>query len=247
MATTSVEAPATDDAVLDPSVLVVLVVHDGARWLPECLRSLAAQRYPRLGVVAVDNASRDGSSELLDKALGERRVLTLPEDRGVAGALLAASELPAAQAADYVLLIHDDTALAPDAVARLVEAAQGIHGIERVGVVGPKVVDWDDPRVLREVGRSVDAFGHPYSPLQEGERDKGQYDRVLEVLFVSSCAMLISSEALQRTGRFDERYGGHHDDLDFCWRARVAGFRVLMTPTAQARHRGASVRGERAT
>ena len=247
MATTSVEAPATDDAVLDPSVLVVLVVHDGARWLPECLRSLAAQRYPRLGVVAVDNASRDGSSELLAKALGERRVLTLPEDRGVAGALLAASELPAAQAADYVLLIHDDTALAPDAVARLVEAAQGIHGIERVGVVGPKVVDWDDPRVLREVGRSVDAFGHPYSPLQEGERDQGQYDRVLEVLFVSSCAMLISREALQRTGRFDERYGGHHDDLDFCWRARVAGFRVLMTPTAQARHRGASVRGERAT
>jgi hypothetical protein len=107
-------------------------------------------------------------------------------------------------------------------------------------------VDWDDPRVLREVGRSVDAFGHPYSPLQEGERDQGQYDRVLEVLFVSSCAMLVSREAWQRTGAFDERYGGHHDDLDFCWRARVAGFRVLMTPLAQARHRDATVRGVRA-
>jgi GT2 family glycosyltransferase len=246
MATTSTDRPATDDAVRAPSVLAVLVVRDGARWLPECLRSLAAQRYPRLGVIAVDGGSTDGSSEILAQALGARRVLTLPEDRGVAGALRAAAELPAAQAADYLLVLHDDAALAPGAVERLVETAEGIHGVERVGVVGPKVVDWDDPRILREVGRSVDAFGHPYSPLQEGERDQGQYDRVLEVLFVSSCAMLVSRDALQRTGPFDERYGGHHEDLDFCWRARVAGFRVLMTPLAQARHRDAGARGERA-
>jgi GT2 family glycosyltransferase len=245
MVTTSADRPATDDAVRIPSVLVVLVVRDGAPWLRECLQSLAAQRYARLGVIAVDNASTDGSVDLLVQALGDRRVLRVDEDRGIAGALSLASELPAAQEADYLLILHDDAALAPDAVTRLVETAEGIHGLERVGVVGPKVVDWDDPRVLREVGRSVDAFGHPYSPLQEDERDQGQYDRVLEVLFVSSSAMLVSREALQRTGRFDERYGGHHDDLDFCWRARVAGFRVLMTPLAKVRHRSASTRGER--
>lgn len=245
MITTSAGRPATDDDVRTPSILVVLVVRDGAPWLRECLQSLASQRYERLGVIAVDNASTDGSHDLLIQALGDRRVLRLDEDRGIAGALSLASELPAAREAEYLLILHDDVALAPDAVVRLVETAEGIHGIERVGVVGPKVVDWDDPRVLREVGRSVDAFGHPYSPLQEDERDQGQYDRVLEVLFVSSCAMLVSREALQRTGRFDERYGGHHDDLDFGWRARVAGFRVLMTPLAKVRHRGASTRGER--
>jgi GT2 family glycosyltransferase len=245
MVTTTADRSATDDAVRTPSVLVVLVVRDGARWLRECLQSLAVQRYPRLGVVAVDNASADGSNEILLQALGERRVLTLSEDQGIAGALRAAADLPAAQAADYLLVLHDDAALASDAVLRLVEAAEGIHGVERVGVVGPKVVDWDDPRILREVGRSVDAFGHPYNPLQEGERDQGQYDRVLEVLFVSSCTMLVSREAWQRTGQFDERYGGHFDDLDFCWRARVAGYRVLMTPLAQAQHFDAGVRGER--
>ncbi len=245
MVITTADRPATDDPVSTPSVLAVLVVRDGARWLRECLRSLAAQRYPRFGVIAVDCGSVDGSREVLMQALGERRVLALEEDRGIAGALQAAAELPAVRSADYLLIVHDDTALEPDAVARLVETAEGIHGVERVGVVGAKVVDWEDPRVLREVGRSVDAFGHPYSPLQEGEWDQGQYDRVLEVLFVSSCAMLVSREAWLRTGRFDERYGGHHDDLDFCWRARVAGFRVLMTPLAQARHRDATARGER--
>jgi len=53
-------------------------------------------------------------------------------------------------------------------VARLVEAATGIPGVDRVGVVGAKIVDWDDPRELRDVGRSADRFGHPYSPLQPG-------------------------------------------------------------------------------
>ena len=223
----------------------MLVTRDAAGWLRECLQSLAAQTHPRLGVLAVDNGSTDGTIELLGQALGEQRVIALGENRGIAGALAAATELGPAQAADYLLLMHDDAALAPDAVARLVEAAEGIRGVERVGVVGPKVVDWDDPRILREVGRSTDRFGHPYSPLQDGERDQGQYDRVLEVLFVSSAVMLISREAWLRTGRFDERFDGHHDDLDFCWRARVAGFRVLMTPLATARHRDASGRGER--
>src|SRR5919201_1575155 len=197
MVTTSVDRPAAPDAVRTPSVLVLLVVRDGTGWLRDTLLSLARQTYARLGIVAVDNASTDGSAELLVRALGEGRVLALDRNRGV----------------------------------------------ERVGVVGPKVVDWDDPRVLREVGRSTDAFGHPYTPLQDGELDQGQYDRVLEVLFVSSCAMLISAEAWRRTGAFDERLSGHHDDLDFCWRARPAGVPGLMTPPPPGPHPGAAPPG----
>ena len=88
--------------------------------------------------------------------------------------------------------------------ARLVEAAVGI-GVEDVGIVGAKIVDRDDPRSLRDIGRSSDRFGHPSSSLQAGEIDQGQFDRVLEVLCVSSAAMLISREAVERTDLFDER------------------------------------------
>ncbi|HXF74034.1 MAG TPA: glycosyltransferase family 2 protein, partial [Actinomycetota bacterium] len=228
-----------------PSVLVLLVVKDGAPWLRECLQALAAQTYPRLGVLAIDNGSRDGSRELLEQALGPGRVLALGEDLGVAGSIQAALErIPAAAEVDFLLVLHDDAVLSPDAVERMVEAAT-LEGVERIGVVGPKVLDWDDPRVLREVGRAADRFGHPASPLQDGEVDHGQYDRVREVLFVSSVAMLVSREAWRRTGPPDERLASYHEDLDFCWRARVAGFRVLFTPLATVRHRGAAGRGER--
>src|SRR4029450_10171318 len=135
--------------------------------------------------------------------------------------------------------------LAPETTYGFLEAAEGIKGVDRVGVVGPKIVDWDHPRVLREVGRSTDRFRHPYTPLQDGERDPGPSARLLEVLFAPSAVMLVSREAWQRTGPFDERFAGHHDDLDFCWRARLAGFRALMTPLATARHRDATSRGER--
>ncbi len=227
-----------------PSVLVVLVVRDAIGWLRASLSALGAQSYPRMGVVAVDNASRDGSTELLVKALGEQRVIALDQDRGLAGSVRLALEHAAAQAADFLLVLHDDTALDPDAVTRLVDAAVGI-GVEDVGAVGPKLVDWDEPRLLVDVGRSADRFGHPYTPLQPGEIDQGQFDRVVEVLCVPTSAMLVRRDVWQRIGSFDERLDARHEDLDFCWRARLAGFRVVMTPLARARHRGASARGER--
>jgi GT2 family glycosyltransferase len=237
------DQPSSTPTVSVRSVAIVLVVRDAARWLRDCVQGLSAQTHPRVGIVAVDNASSDGSRDLLRQALGSERVIALTENQGLPGAMAAALEHPAVREADYVLLLHDDTVLSPDAVSRMVDAAEQI---ENVGVVGPKVVDWDDPRVLREVGRSTDRFGFPYSPLEDGELDQGQYDRVREVLFVSSCAMLISRAARERMGLPDERLSAHHDDLDLCWRARVAGFRVVMTPLATARHRGSSMRGERA-
>lgn len=221
-----------------PSVLVVLIVRDAVGWLRETLSALSAQTYPRLAVIAVDRASTDGSAELLAQALGEGRVVTLPSDEGAARALEAAVAVPIAGEADHLLVLHDDAALDPDAVARLVEAT-AIPGVDRVGVVGAKVVDWDDPRELRDVGRSADRFGHPYSPLQPGEIDQGQFDRVLEVLCVSSSAMLVAREAWQRMGLFDDRIPGVQAEVDLCWRARLAGFRVLMTPLARVRHRAA--------
>ncbi|MEX0984185.1 MAG: glycosyltransferase, partial [Actinomycetota bacterium] len=221
-----------------PSVLVVLVVRDASAWLRDTLQALAAQTYERVGVLAIDDASEDGSHELLVHALGPERVHRLDRRYGIAGAFGAATEHPAAAAADHLLLLHDDAVLDPEAIARLVDATR-LAGAEGVGIVGAKIVDHDDPRRLRDVGRSSDRFGHPYTPLQPGEIDQGQFDRVLEVLSVDTCAALIAREVWQAIGLFDERLGDDDGDSDLCWRARVAGWRVLMTPLARVRHRAA--------
>lgn len=225
-----------------PSVLIVLVVRDAEDWLPQCLMGLAKQTHPRIGILAVDTGSVDRSRELLNAALGPARVVRLPGNAGFGDAVAVALGSEMARQADYVLLMHDDTFLEPQAVAGLVEAAERI---DRVGVVGPKVVDWEQPQVLREIGLSTDRLGYPYSPLEEGEIDQGQYDRIREVMYVSSCAMLVSRQAWGRVGVPDERLTSTRQDLDFCWRARLAGFRVLMTPRAVVRHRDVGPGGER--
>ncbi|HYH28383.1 MAG TPA: glycosyltransferase family 2 protein, partial [Actinomycetota bacterium] len=226
-----------------PRVLVVLVVRDGAKWLARCLRSLARQTHPRLGVVAVDNGSTDGSGERLVEALGERRVLRVERNIGFTDAVSRALEVPAADRADYFLLVHDDSVLAPTAVERMVECASRIRG---TGVVGPKVLDGERPRVLREVGLATDRFGYPHSPLEEDELDQGQYDSIREVLFVSTAAMLVSRDAWLRAGALDERLVTTHSDLDFCWRVRLAGYRVVVDPRAVVHHFAVGERGLRA-
>ena len=218
-----------------PSVLALIVVGPGASpWLRDCLLSIAHQSYPRVGVLAVDDGADPASREMLLRSLGPRRVLMNEERLGSARSVRAALGRPVAKSADFILVVDPRASLDKDAVARLVEAAVGI-GVEDVGIVGAKIVDREDPRSLRDIGRSSDRFGHPSSSLQAGEIDQGQFDRVLEVLCVSSAAMLISRQAVDRSDLFDERLAPAHRDLDFCWRTRVAGYRILMTPLARVR------------
>jgi len=222
-----------------PSVLVVLVVHDGAAWLRQCLIGLSRQTHPRLGILAVDNGSSDASPEMLETTLGSERVIRLGSGRSFSAAASEALGKAAAERADYILLLHGDTVLAPDAVEAMVETAERIDG---TGIVGAKIVDADRPQVLVNVGESVDRFGYPYSPLEGGEIDQGQYDRVREVMAVSSCAMLVMREVVERIGLPDDRLPVRLGDVGYGWRARVAGYRVLMTPAAVAVHRASSDR-----
>jgi GT2 family glycosyltransferase len=216
-----------------PSVLAILVARASSPALRACLHSLADQTYEALGILAVDDASVDDTHEFLVRALDAARVIRNDEPIGYARSFATALAQPVASAADHLLLLHGDTVLDPDAVARLVEATT-LEGADRVGIVGAKVIDLDQVRELRDVGRSVDRFGHAMSPLQPGEIDQGQFDRVLEVLAVDGCAMLLKRDVWQRIGLYDERLGT--DDVDLCWRARVAGWHVLMTPRARVQH-----------
>src|ERR687898_2772637 len=233
--TSSATATLASTGTSTPSVLALIVAGPGGSpWLRDCLLSLANQSYPRLGVLAVDDGADDGSREMLHRSLGSRRVLRNERALGAVRSIRIALDRPVAKGADFVLIVDPRASLDRDAVGRLVEAAVGI-GVEDVGIVGAKIVDKEQPRLLVDIGRSSDRFGHPSSPLQPGEIDQGQFDRVLEVLCVSSTSMLIARQAWERAGLWDDRLDRAHSDLDLCWRARVAGYRVLMTPLARVR------------
>jgi GT2 family glycosyltransferase len=223
-----VQAPA-----VAPHVLVVLVAHDGAAWLPRTLAALEAQDHPGLDVVAVDNNSTDGSRQVLLDHLGPERVLVAELDLGFGAAVSMALDARPAAVAPYVLLLHDDLVLAPDAVANLVAA---MEADPRLAIVGPKLLSWTDERELQSVGWTVDITGRADNSVDEGELDQGQRDQERRTLYVSTGGMLVRRGVLDGLGRFDRRYHLFRDDLDLCWRAWLTGHDVEVIPDARGTH-----------
>lgn len=216
-----------------PTVLAVVVATDGASTLPRTLASLDEQDHGALEVVAVDNGSSDDSRDILIDHLGPERVLVADRDLGFGGAVGMALDAEIARGAPYIVFVHDDLALRPDAVRRMVDA---MEADEQLAAVGCKLVEWDDPRRLQAVGMSVDVTGRADPGVEEDELDQGQRDHERQTLYVSTAGMLVRRDRFEELGRFDHRYHLFRDDLDLCWRAWLRGWSVEVVPTATGVH-----------
>jgi GT2 family glycosyltransferase len=227
-----------------PRVLAVLVAHNGMRWLHEAIAALETQTYPHIDLVAVDNASTDGSREFLIERVGDERALVSDQDLGFAGAVSMALDSAVAAAADaeYILFVHDDLVLEADAVERLV---RHLEADQRLAVAGPKLVAYEDARLLRNIGMSIDLTGRADSGLEPDELDQGQHDDIRRVLYVSTAGMLVRRDVYTRLGGFDRRYGMFREDLDLCWRVWLAGHDVEVVPFAVGRHAQAAATYDR--
>ena len=226
-----------------PRVIAVLVTHDGAPDVRRTLTAVGAQSHRDIEIIAVDNASEDGTGALLVEMLGPDRVVLSDRDLGlpvgVDVALDAFDTLDAVRSGprpdsdDLILLLHDDLELAPDAVEHLVAA---LEADERVAIVGPKLRWADDPERLQSVGASIDITGRVDDGIDPGELDQGQRDGDRRVLFVPTAGMLVRRRVFDELGRFDPRAHAFREDLDLCWRAAIAGHDVEVVPAAVGLH-----------
>ncbi|GII75409.1 integral membrane regulatory protein [Sphaerisporangium rufum] len=226
-----------------PSVTAIVVAHDGARWLKETLRGVLHQTRRLDRAVGVDNGSRDGGAAMLTEAFGAGSVLTLPRSTGFGEAVAAALEkLPRTGGQEWIWLLHDDCVPDPGALAALLRAAADD---KKATVLGPKLRDWLDRRMLLEVGVTVDRSGRRDTGLEPREYDQGQHDGTRRVLSVSTAGMLIRRDVWDELGGLDPDLPLFRDDLDLCWRATAAGHHVLNVTEAVAWHAEASARRRR--
>ena len=222
-----------------PPIAAVVVTRNPGPGLDDTLRSLAAQDYPDLTILVIDVASDEDPTPRIADVLPGAYVKRLGDRVGFAGA--ANEALVTVEGATFLFLCHDDVVLDPGAIRIMLEEAYRSNA----GIVGPKLVDADNPEILREVGRSIDRFGSSHTGIEPGELDQEQHDAVRDVFYVSSAALLVRADLFTELGGFDPATFPGSEDLDLCWRARLAGARVLVAPDARVRHREASVkRGE---
>lgn len=220
---------------LTPLVRVILVCHNTGGDLDRTLASVDAIRYPHVSVTVVDNASDDGTTAKLLERYGPKQLIVTEQNVGFGLAVAYALDADSSTDEEYVLLLHDDLELASDALDVLVNT---LVVDPRLGAVGPKLVDWHDPSVLRSLGWTIDLTGRADSDLDAHEIDQGQRDQDGATLFVSTAGMLLRRSALDAIGGFDTRYHAFRDDLDLCWRLWLYGYDVEVVPRAIGCHRG---------
>ncbi|MCD0451192.1 glycosyltransferase family 2 protein [Actinocorallia sp. API 0066] len=232
-------------------VTAVLVSHDGARWLPETLKALLAQTRRIQRLVIADTGSTDTGPAIVAGVVGPGNLLTLDRDVPFATAVARALETPAAnmqvaveEPVEWVWILHDDSAPAPDALENLLLHADRDPN---VGLAGPKLRDWDDRRLLLELGVALDGQGRRYTGVDRGEFDQGQHDGVHDVLGVSTAGLLIRRDVWRQTGGLEPRFGLFRDDVDLGWRVHAAGHRVIAVSDAIVYHAEAAARGVRDT
>jgi len=251
----------------------VLVVHDGAAWLDECLDALGLQTRPLDRLVIVDTGSIDDSAliaashDRIRQVVGDVQTITAPRGTTFGDAVGRAVDQLLARSVwsvgavggdpslntstfgdpsqgEWLWLLHDDSAAEPRALDHLLDAARRSPS---VGVAGPKLTTWDDPSRLLQVGQQVTRAGGRAGGPAPGEPDQGQHDHRGDVLSVNTSGMLIRREVFDSLGGFDPTLGQFGDGLDLCWRAHLAGHRVVVVPRARMREAAASANGERST
>ena len=227
-------------AVVAPPVVASMVVYQPGPWFVESLQALAAQTYPQLQTLFLVVGTHDGDGEGIDTDLTELIHSVLPQAvvrhiEGNPGFGLVSNEV--ARLVDgeggFFCLLHDDVALEPEAIERLIEETYRSNA----GLVGPKLVEWDDPTILQSVGLNVDRIGEAEPLIGDNEKDQEQHDSVRDVFALSSACLLIRSDLFRELGGFNRQIDFFGEELDLCWRAHLSGARVLIVPAAKARHR----------
>jgi N-acetylglucosaminyl-diphospho-decaprenol L-rhamnosyltransferase len=217
------------------TVSAILVSYNDRVHLGPCLDSLLPEMSdPGAEVIVVDNASTDGSREMLAAGYPGVRVLANAENVGFAKANNRAVR---ESRGGYLLFLNTDTVVRPYAIRRLVETLESEPG---AGACGPALVH-PSGRFQVSFGRDVSFFGqlvqktilNPWSrwsvPRQSRTRDAA---------WLSAACLLARREAVDQAGGFDEEFFIYFEDLDLCRRIRGAGWRLIFDPRVQIQHLG---------
>jgi GT2 family glycosyltransferase len=224
--------------VRSPRAELVLLTYNGRELLQAALPSVFGQAYEResFGLIVVDNGSEDGSHAYLAERWPEARVVALPENVGVTAALNRGVE---AANAPYIGLLNNDVELAPDWLSELVCALE--QHPEAASATG-KLLNFSQRDVIDGVGDVVSWSGSCVR-RGRGELDRGQFDEPEEVFSASGAAALYRRSAFETVGLFDEDFYAYLEDVDWGFRARLAGFTCRYVPTAVGYHIGGATTG----
>lgn len=208
---------------------VAVVSHNGRSTLPEVLARLVACGAPAARITVFDIASTDDTATWLKADWPEIRVATLTENKGPNP---ARNQAIGATTQPYLLLVDSDAYLEPQAVVALRDAARTDTTI---GATVPVVVHADRPDTIQYAGSRLHFICEAINPFAE-QSLQSRGDIAGDIGTAPGVTFLLNVAAARAVGGFDDRYFMGKEDGEFCYRLKLAGYRLVETPAAIARH-----------
>ena len=218
-------------------IKIVILNWNGRAHLERFLPSVVSHSTGA-SVVVADNGSDDDSAAFLRKHYPQVELLLLDKNYGYAEGYNRALEQVAA---DCYVLLNSDVEVEEGWLGPLAEL---MASDERIAALAPKILSYDRPGYFEYAGASggfLDAFGYPFCRgriLDTIEQDDGQYDTSRDVFWASGACMMVRADVFRKLGGFDGDFFAHMEEIDFCWRAQLAGYRIMVEPRSRVFHLG---------
>lgn len=226
-------------------VASIVLTYNNFADTDECLASLAALDYPAHDIVVVDNGSSDGSlPRLRDRWQDRVRFIETGANLGAAAGWNTGVRAAFADN-DYFLILNNDIAVEPDLVQGLLRA---FEGAPHTALASPVIVSYERPEITWFAGgRYNSLFGlsrHAGLGRRWQRLGKG-FGGLVATDYAPLCAAMVSKAAFERVGLFDESFFFGHEDVDWCLRARDAGFQCRVVGRPLVRHKVSASSGVR--
>jgi GT2 family glycosyltransferase len=213
-------------------VSILILNHNGLKWLPTCLSSVAETNYPNLEIYLIDNGSVDGSVNYVQENYPQVKIILNGENLGYAEGYNRAVEKVDGE---FIVLLNNDTKiLEPKWIRHLIDLALKNPD---VAAVACKLVSMDDPSRLDSVGGMGIPYWRGFVDIGRDEQDRGQYDHGgFEPFAFCGGAALVKRDVFMKLGGFDGKFFLYMEDADLSWRMRLFGHRVAYAPKAKVAH-----------
>jgi GT2 family glycosyltransferase len=223
-------------------ISVIILNFNSPNDTVDCIQSLMKTNYPDFEVILIDNGSSDNSTEILlnleDSHTKNFTFIKNEDNLGFTGG----NNLGIKRATgDYILLLNNDTIVEDNFIGKL---ADKIAQFPDAAAIGPKILYYSEPDKIWFAGGKLDwLYGGVHIGLDE--LDTGQYNLGRCVEYITGCALLMNKKVIQEIGGLDDRFFAYYEDVDWCLRARKAGYPCVYVPEPVLWHKVGRSFGEK--
>lgn len=232
-------------------IAIIVLNYNGRKDTLECVQSLAKVKkdYFQVEIIVVDNGSGDDSAKALSK-LDNIDLILNDQNLGYSGGNNVGIKKALSKNANFIFILNNDTLVDKNILVNLV------HGASFGDIISPKIYfaggfefhkerygNKDQGKVIWYAGGKIDWPNIIGRHLGVDEVDKGQFGKRREIDLATGAALFIKRQVFEKIGFFDEKYFLYLEDMDFCVRAKKAGFKIIFEPGAIVWHKNASSSG----